>query len=254
MEREMEHTTQEEYAGPDPPTDGEMSRSKPEERLRGEEEQEEVAEEEKDSDVCFKALEEISVLAVKEQLTLEEVQQEEDQIEELCEEYVQEEDMFVVEIIRDGAASLDGLAKLITVEYIRVKSVLDEVSSCVRRQRMTPAPSLVSILKRRRSVCVENVCVAPSSAPHKHPAKRRVRFKVPDDGFDQDQVGGDSCLLLFLLCLVTVVISLGGTALYCALGNTHSTVCTDFSRNADFYLAQLHRGMDQLRHWLTPGF
>nr|XP_046164170.1 consortin-like isoform X2 [Oncorhynchus gorbuscha] len=230
-EREMEHTTQEGYAGPDPLTDGEISRSKPEEWLRGEEEQEEVAEEEKDSDVCFKALEEISVLAVKEQLTLEEVQQEDDQIEE----HVQEEDMFVVEIIRDGAASLDGLAKLITVE-------------------MTPDPSLVSILKRRRSVCVENVCVAPSSVPHKHPAKRRVRFKVPDDGFDQDQVGGDSCLLLFLLCLVTVVISLGGTALYCALGNTHSTVCTDFSRNADFYLAQLHRGMDQLRHWLTPGF
>ncbi|XP_055718855.1 consortin-like isoform X2 [Salvelinus fontinalis] len=237
-EREMEHTTQEGYAGPDPPTDGEISRSKPEERLGGEEEQEEVeeAEEEKDSDVCFKALEEISVLAVKEQLTLEEVQQEENQIEELCEEYVQEEDVFVVEIIRDGAAALDGLAKLITVE-------------------MTPAPSLVSILKkRRRSVCVENVCVAPSSAPHKHPAKRRVRFKVPDDGFDQDQVGGDSCLLLFLLCLVTVVISLGGTAVYCALGNAHSTVCTDFSRNADFYLAQLHRGMNQLRHWLTPGF
>ncbi|KAM9432762.1 consortin-like isoform 4-T4 [Salvelinus alpinus] len=237
-EREMEHTTQEGYAGPDPPTGGEISRSKPEERLGGEEEQEEVeeAEEEKDSDVCFKALEEISVLAVKEQLTLEEVQQEENQIEELCEEYVQEEDVFVVEIIRDGAASLDGLAKRITVE-------------------MTPAPSLVSILKkRRRSVCVENVCVAPSSAPHKHPAKRRVRFKVPDDGFDQDQVGGDSCLLLFLLCLVTVVISLGGTAVYCALGNAHSTVCTDFSRNADFYLAQLHRGMNQLRHWLTPGF
>nr|XP_013996729.1 unnamed protein product [Salmo salar] len=236
-EREMEHTTQEGNAGHDPPTDGEISRSKPEERLGGEEEQEEVeeAEEEKDSDVCFKALEQISVLAVKEQLTLEEVQQEESQIEELCEEYVQEEDMFVVEIIRDGAASLDGLAKLITVE-------------------MTPAPSLVSILKRRRSVCVENVCVAPSSALHKHPAKRRVRFKVPDDGFDQDQVGGDSCLLLFLLCLVTVVISLGGTALYCALGNAHSTICTDFSRNTDFYLAQLHRGMDQLRHWLTPGF
>uniref|UniRef100_A0A4W5LYW6 Uncharacterized protein n=1 Tax=Hucho hucho TaxID=62062 RepID=A0A4W5LYW6_9TELE len=231
-EREMEHTSQEGYAGPDPPTDGEISRSKPEERLGGEEEQEEVeeAEEEKDSDVCFKDLEEISVLAVKEQLTLEEVQ--ENQIEE----HDQQEDMFGVEIIRDGAASLDGLARLITVE-------------------MTPAPSLVSILKRRRrSVCVENVCVAPSSAPHKHPAKRRVRFKVPDDGFDQDQAGGDSCLLLFLLCLVTVVISLGGTALYCALGDAHSAVCTDFSRNADFYLAQLHRGMDQLQHWLTPGF
>jgi hypothetical protein len=36
-------------------------------------------------------------------------------------------------------------------------------------------------------VCVENVCVAPSSVPHKHPAKRRVRFKVPDDGFDQGE-------------------------------------------------------------------
>lgn len=36
-------------------------------------------------------------------------------------------------------------------------------------------------------MCVENVCVAPSSALHKHPAKRRVRFKVPDDGFDQGE-------------------------------------------------------------------
>lgn len=68
-----------------------------------------------------------------------------------------------------------------------------------------------------------------------------------------DVGGGDSCLLLFLLCLVTVVISLGGTALYCALGDAHSSVCQDFSRNADFYFGQLRRGISHIQHWLTPG-
>ncbi|XP_071344192.1 consortin isoform X2 [Trachinotus anak] len=149
-----------------------------------------------------------------------------------------EEEEYEVEqayIIRE-AASLDDMAKLITVE------------------EMSPASGLVSILKKR-SVCVGNVSVSPSSEPQpdKPTVKRRVRFKVPADDYEQDVGGGDSCLLLFLLCLVTVVISVGGTALYCALGDAHSSVCQDFSRNADFYIGQIQRGIAHIQHWFTPG-
>ncbi|KAK7913350.1 hypothetical protein WMY93_013561 [Mugilogobius chulae] len=148
----------------------------------------------------------------------------------------EEEDDYEVEpadLIR-AAATLDDLAKLITVE------------------ELTPAPGLVSILKKR-SVCnVSPASASPEPQCNKLPAKRRVRFKVPDDGFDNDMGGGDSCLLLFLLCLVTVVISIGGTALYCAFGDTHSSVCQDFSRNADFYFGQIQRGISQIQHWFTP--
>ncbi|KAK5873822.1 hypothetical protein PBY51_018826 [Eleginops maclovinus] len=154
------------------------------------------------------------------------------------EEYEDEEEEYEVEQIKiiSEAASLDDMAKLITV------------------QQVSPASGLVSILKRR-PVCLEDVSVIGSSEPRpdKNPAKRRVRFKVPDDGYEQDVGGGDSCLLLFLLCLVTVVISVGGTALYCALGDAHSSVCQDFSRNADFYVAQIQSGISQIQQWLAPG-
>ncbi|KAM9366696.1 consortin [Symphorus nematophorus] len=160
------------------------------------------------------------------------------QQEQSEEEEEEEEDEYEVEqadIIRE-AATLDDMAKLITVEEI------------------SPASGLVSILKKR-SVCVDNMSVSATSEPRpdKPPAKRRVRFKVPDDGYEHDVGGGDSCLLLFLLCLVTVVISVGGTALYCALGDAHSSVCQDFSRNADFYIGQIQRGISHIQHWFTPG-
>ncbi|XP_034043799.1 consortin isoform X2 [Thalassophryne amazonica] len=149
----------------------------------------------------------------------------------------EEEDYYELEqadLIRE-AALLDDLAKLITVEEV------------------SPASGLVSILKKQ-SVCVEDVDVRTSSESRadRSTAKRRVRFQVPDDGSEQDVGGSDSCLLLFLLCLVTVVISLGGTALYCALGDAHSSVCQDFSRNADFYFDQIQRGISQVQHWFTP--
>lgn len=54
-----------------------------------------------------------------------------------------------------------------------------------------------------------------------------------------DEVGGDSCLILLLLCLVTVVISVGGTALYCTLVGTYSNICTDFAQNVDFYVTSV---------------
>uniref|UniRef100_A0A669D9C2 Consortin, connexin sorting protein b n=1 Tax=Oreochromis niloticus TaxID=8128 RepID=A0A669D9C2_ORENI len=62
-------------------------------------------------------------------------------------------------------------------------------------------------------------------------------------------VGGDSCLILLLLCLVTVVISVGGTALYCTLLDTYSNICTDFTHNVDFYVMNVRRlveGLGQL--------
>ncbi|XP_038557175.1 consortin isoform X1 [Micropterus salmoides] len=154
--------------------------------------------------------------------------------QEQCEEEEEEEEEYDVEqvdIIRE-AASLDDMAKLITVE------------------EMSPTPGLVSILKKR-SICVDNVSVSASSQTR--PAKRRVHFKVPDESYEQEVGSGDSCLLLFLLCLVTVVISVGGTALYCALGDAHSSVCQDFSRNADFYIGQIQRGIAHVQHWFTPG-
>ncbi|XP_018522197.1 consortin [Lates calcarifer] len=159
------------------------------------------------------------------------IQQQKQHEEEEEEEYEVEQ----ADIIRE-AASLDDMAKLITVE------------------EMSPASGLVSILKKR-NVSVDNMSVSPSSEPRpdKPTAKRRVRFKVPDEDYEQEVGGGDSCLLLFLLCLVTVVISVGGTALYCALGDAHSSVCQDFSRNADFYIGQIQRRIAQIQHWFTPG-
>ncbi|XP_029589008.1 consortin, connexin sorting protein b [Salmo trutta] len=108
---------------------------------------------------------------------------------------------------------------------------------------------LVSILKRRRASLDGLPPEGPDAA--KQNSKRKVRFSEPEDGMEPDEVGGDSCLILLLLCLVTVVISLGGTALYCTLVDTYSSICTDFSHNVDFYLVQVRHFLDGLRHWLS---
>ncbi len=146
--------------------------------------------------------------------------------------------------------------------------------------QITPAAGLVSILKRRVSLEGTNSSVPAAPKPV---SKRKVRFREPDDGLDHgknrycllkahfcsiqtdhvlilhwfacmqyaDEVGGDSWLLLLLLCLATVVISVGGTALYCTFGDAQSSVCTDFSHNMDFYIGRVQRGMDELKHWLS---
>ncbi|AWP19694.1 putative consortin-like [Scophthalmus maximus] len=107
---------------------------------------------------------------------------------------------------------------------------------------------LVSILKRRRASL--DGLPPPSNTETKLNSQRKVRFSEPEDGIEQDEVGGDSCLILLLLCLVTVVISIGGTALYCTLVDTYSNICTDFTQNANFYVANARRFFDGLSLWL----
>lgn len=107
---------------------------------------------------------------------------------------------------------------------------------------------LVSILKRRRASL--DGLPPESEIATKQNSKRKVRFSEPEDGIEQDEVGGDSCLILLLLCLVTVVISIGGTALYCTLVDTYSNICTDFTHNVDFYIMNMRRFFEGLGRWL----
>ncbi|KAG7249825.1 hypothetical protein CRUP_027114 [Coryphaenoides rupestris] len=107
---------------------------------------------------------------------------------------------------------------------------------------------LVSILKRRRASL--DGLPPPGVSVEKHNGKRKVRFTEPEDAAEQDEVGGDSCLILLLLCLATVVISVGGTALYCTLVDTYSNICMDFSHNVNFYVVSVRTVFDQLQHWL----
>ncbi|CAG00144.1 unnamed protein product, partial [Tetraodon nigroviridis] len=133
---------------------------------------------------------------------------------------------------------------------------------------------LVSILKRRRASL--DGLPPPSINPSKQNSKRKVRFSEPEDGAEpgpqsavcppngrrrsfltlllciciSDEVSGDSCLILLLLCLVTVVISIGGTALYCTLVGSYSSICTDFTHNVDFYTANIRGFLAGLRCWL----
>ncbi|KAM4528908.1 consortin, connexin sorting protein b isoform 2-T3 [Fundulus diaphanus] len=110
---------------------------------------------------------------------------------------------------------------------------------------------LVSILKRRRASL--DGLPPPSDSADKQSGKRKVRFSEPEDGIDQDEVGGDSCLILLLLCLATVVISIGGTALYCTLVDTYSNICTDFAQNVDFYVSNVRGFLEGLGQWLPLG-
>lgn len=108
--------------------------------------------------------------------------------------------------------------------------------------------ALVSILKRRRASL--DGLPPPSDTAKKQSAKRKVRFSEPEEGVEQDETGGDSCLILLLLCLVTVVISIGGTALFCTLVDTYSNICTDFTHNVDFYVTNARRLLEGLARWL----
>ncbi|XP_062911556.1 consortin isoform X3 [Mobula hypostoma] len=119
---------------------------------------------------------------------------------------------------------------------------LDELAKRIQIEESSHPEGLVSILKKRSGKEV-------TQAQQKQ-SKRRVRFQDPQDALDQDEVNGDSCLLLILLCIFTVLLSVLGTALYCTFGDLESTVCRDFTSQMDFYLTQFQQGFAKVKHWL----
>ncbi|XP_048842559.1 consortin, connexin sorting protein b [Brienomyrus brachyistius] len=127
---------------------------------------------------------------------------------------------------------------------------LDDLAKRIQVEEMAPVDGLVSILKRSPS---QDGGMSQEDADNKQTSKRRVRFREPDDELDQDEVGGASFLVFLVLCLATVVVSIGGTALYCAVAGVTSSVCTDFSHNVDFYIGHMQRGLELIKHWLSPG-
>uniref|UniRef100_A0A8C5S5E0 Consortin, connexin sorting protein n=1 Tax=Laticauda laticaudata TaxID=8630 RepID=A0A8C5S5E0_LATLA len=125
-------------------------------------------------------------------------------------------------------------------------SSLDELAKRIQIAETVPAEGLVSILKKRDDS--EEKRLAQIQLKQ---SKRRVRFQEMEETLEQEDVGAGSCILLILLCIVTVFLSIGGTALYCTLGNTESAVCTDFTNNVDFYRNQMQKGIEELKNWIT---
>nr|XP_056709700.1 consortin [Euleptes europaea] len=133
-------------------------------------------------------------------------------------------------------------------DYSREESFssLDELAKRIEIAENVPAEGLVSILKKRDDSESKDLAQI-----QQRQAKRRVRFQEMEDSLDQEEVGGGSCVLLVLLCIATVFLSVGGTALYCTFGDTESPVCTDFAANMDFYCTQILQGIEELKHWIS---
>ncbi|NWH63721.1 CNST protein, partial [Geococcyx californianus] len=125
-------------------------------------------------------------------------------------------------------------------------SSLDELARRIEIAEIAPAEGLVSILKKRDDR--EGKTIAQVQ---QRQTKRRVRFQEMEDTLDQDEVAGGSCILLILLCIATVFLSIGGTALYCTFGDMESPVCIDFANNMDFYYTQILQRMEELKHWIA---
>ncbi|KAG9467072.1 hypothetical protein GDO78_015664 [Eleutherodactylus coqui] len=117
---------------------------------------------------------------------------------------------------------------------------LDELAKRIEIEEVSRVAGLVSILKKRDGSHEENL----------KQMKRKVRFLETEDVLDQEEIGGGSCILLVALCLATVFLSIGGTALYCTFGDVQSSVCKDFTANMDFYYTQAVQGVEELKHWL----
>ncbi|XP_020643602.3 consortin [Pogona vitticeps] len=125
-------------------------------------------------------------------------------------------------------------------------SSVDELAKRIEIAETVPAEGLVSILKKRDDT--ESKTLAQMQ---QRQSKRRVRFQEIDDTLDPEEVGGGSCILLMLLCVATVFLSIGGTALYCSFGNAESPVCIDFAANVDFYYTRILQGIEELKHWIS---
>ncbi|NWW46495.1 CNST protein, partial [Pedionomus torquatus] len=154
-----------------------------------------------------------------------------------------QEDLDTVPDISPERASYNSLEALSLDDSF---SSLDELARRIEIAEIAPAEGLVSILKKRDDK--EGKTIAQVQ---QRQTKRRVRFQEMEDTLDQDEVAGGSCLLLILLCIATVFLSIGGTALYCTFGDMESPVCTDFAANMDFYYTQILQRMEELKHWVA---
>ncbi|NXO52390.1 CNST protein, partial [Aramus guarauna] len=154
-----------------------------------------------------------------------------------------QEDFDTVPDISPERASCNSLEALSLDDSF---SSLDELARRIEIAEIAPAEGLVSILKKRDDR--EGKTIAQVQ---QRQTKRRVRFQEMEDTFDQDEVAGGSCILLILLCVATVFLSIGGTALYCTFGDMESPVCTDFAANMDFYYTQILQRVEELKHWIA---
>ncbi|KAM9561934.1 consortin isoform 2-T6 [Guaruba guarouba] len=154
-----------------------------------------------------------------------------------------QEDFDTVPDISPERASYNSLEALSLDDSF---SSLDELARRIEIAEIAPAEGLVSILKKRDDRDGKTIAQV-----HQRQTKRRVRFQEMEDTLDQDEVAGGSCILLILLCIATVFLSIGGTALYCTFGDMESPVCTDFAANMDFYYTQILQRMEELKHWIA---
>ncbi|NXV99656.1 CNST protein, partial [Fregetta grallaria] len=154
-----------------------------------------------------------------------------------------QEDFDTVPDISPERASYNSLEALSLDDSF---SSLDELARRIEIAEVAPAEGLVSILKKRDDREGKKIAQV-----QQRQTKRRVRFQEMEDTLDQDEVTGGSCILLILLCIATVFLSIGGTALYCTFGDMESPVCTDFAANMDFYYTQILQRMEELKHWIA---
>ncbi|XP_021406135.2 consortin [Lonchura striata] len=154
-----------------------------------------------------------------------------------------QEDFDTVPDISPERASYNSLEALSLDDSF---SSLDELTRRIEITEITPVEGLVSILKKRDDRDGKTIAQV-----QQRQTKRRVRFQEMEDTLDQDEVSGGSCILLILLCIATVFLSIGGTALYCTFGDMESPVCTDFAANMDFYYTQILQSVEELKHWIV---
>ncbi|NXH25104.1 CNST protein, partial [Myiagra hebetior] len=154
-----------------------------------------------------------------------------------------QEDFDTVPDISPERASYNSLEALSLDDSF---SSLDELTRRIEITEIAPVEGLVSILKKRDDRDGKTIAQV-----QQRQTKRRVRFQEMEDTLDQDEVSGGSCVLLILLCIATVFLSIGGTALYCTFGDMESPVCTDFAANMDFYYTQIMQRVEELKHWIA---
>ncbi|XP_017311218.1 consortin, connexin sorting protein b isoform X4 [Ictalurus punctatus] len=150
----------------------------------------------------------------------------------------------------EEALDAESLPEVVQEEVARRQKLSgEELTELVEVEETFPSSGLISILKKR--ACPEE-CSPVSPSPPRSSSKFKVRFSETDALLENDEVGEDSCLFFLVLCLVTVLISMGSTMLYCFLGGAYSNICMDFSHNMDFYFGFVYQVVDTLTPWFIP--